>query len=319
METGFHISYTLDVLSFIGLMLDESEDIHSDDIDRFKPMLGTVSDKYLKKLGRIYDETPKLIPYLITILISNHNLHILRTSQLLGAPNQLIDNFKKSAYYKESSASLRRFIKYDFKRSVAYMKTITVDLERLGFKSFWLEEKLPLLKQRATFYEGNSVWLGIVKYANSWTLNHKIPTEAEWYILTYNRELFTTLFDRFNLVDLEVEDDFFEQVVTYSLREERYVKLTKTLKPTPQLKQEFKGHTTRKSYGKVAKYVEMCLKLALKAYLLNHLKEEREDHLEIPTGYPFATELYSYLHDHPRTEEETLKNYILHMMKHFSK
>jgi len=319
METGFRISYTLDVLAFIGLMLDESNDIHSEDIERFKPMLGTVSDKYLKKLGRIYDESPKLIPYLITILIANDGLHTLKTTQFLGKPSQLIDRFKKSGHYKESSVSLKRFIKYDFKRSVIYMKTIAMDLERLGFKSFWLEDKLPLLKKRATLYEQNPVWLGIVRYTNSWTIEHKIPTDAKWYVLTYNRELFTTLFDQFNLVDLEVEDDFFEQVVTYSLREERYLKLTKALKPTPKLKQEFKGHSERKFYGKFSAYVEMCLKLALKAYLLNHLSEKEEDYLEIPKGYPLATLLHQYLYDHPRVEEETLKDYITNMMKHFSK
>ena len=319
METGFHISYTLDVLAFIGLMLDENHDIHSEDIERFKPMLGTVSDKYLKRLGRIYEESPKLIPYLITILIANDDLHTLKTTHFLGKPHQLLDRFKKSGYYKASSGSLKRFIKYDFKRSVTYMKTIAMDLERLGFKSFWLEDKLPALKKRALFYEQNPAWLGIVRYTNSWTLEHKIPTNATWHVLTYNLELFSTLFDRFNLVDLEVEDDFFEQVVTYSLREERYLKLTKRLKPTAKLKQEFKGHSDRKLYKNFPSYVEMCLKLALKAYLLNHLNEKEDDYLELPKGYPLSTLLYQYLQEHPRVEEETLRDYLTDMMKHFSK
>lgn len=319
MEMGFHISYTLDVLSFIGLMLDEKNDIHSEDVERFKPMLGTVSEKYLKKLIRIHDETPKLIPHLTTVLIANDYLHIWQTAQLLEKPGQLIENFKRSGYYKVSSSNLKRFVKYDLKRSVKYMKIIAMDLERLGFKAFWLEEKLPLLKQRAVFYEQNPAWLGIVKYTNSWTLTHKIPTEATWYVLSSNYERFTTLFNRFNLVDAEVGDDFFEQVVTYSLREERYLRLTKTLRPTSELKKELRDHADRKTYGRMAKYVEMCLKLALKAYLLNHLSEGEEEYLKIPEGYPFALELHRFLQDYPRTEEISLENYILEMMKHFSK
>ena len=319
METTFHISYTLDMLSFIELILkDETDPLHQEEVEKFKPMLGTVSDKYIKKLDKISQHHPNFIRHIITLLISNDELHLLKTSHLLGSHRQLVDKYKKSGYYKSSSDGLKRFIKSDYKKSIIYLRTIATDLERLGFKSFWLEHKLAKLKQRVAFFEDNSVWVKVVKYANQWILAPIIPEAAEWYILAFNTQSFDTLLKRYNLVDLSVKDDFFYHVVTYALMHDNYHKVVKTLKPTSQLKIEFKTHENRKKYGSLSRYVEMCLKIALKAFLLNRLEDEDEQ-LGIPDDYPFATQIYQYLLTHERQEADTAKHYLLQMIKHLSK
>ena len=320
METKFHISYTLDVLSFIGLMLDESgaETVHSEDIERFMPMLGTVSDKYLKKMSKIYREDPNFMTNVLTIFIVNEGLHELKATHLLSTPSKVIDAFRKSKSYKQVKGELKRFLKGDLKKCLSYMKTIVIDLERLGFKAFWLEEKLPELKKRTLVHHERLSWLDIVTYTNHWVIRNKMASPADWYVLSYHQQPFNVVLKRFNLIDLEVKEDLFEKVITYSLRQESYLKLVKNLKATKELKHEFKEHSDRKKYRSVKGYAEMCLKVALNAHLLNNLTEDEASQLTIPDKYAFAQKLYGYLVEYKKGDETSVRDYLMEMMRHFS-
>ena len=196
------------------------------------------------------------------------------------------------------------------------MRTIVIDLERLGFKSFWLEEKLPVLKRRTFVHYDLLSSTDVVAHVNSWIIHNKIATSTDWYVLAYNGEPFNVALNCFNLIDLQVEGDFFEMVITYLLQQESYSKQLKHLKAPAKLKEELKQHPHRKKYRSVGKYVEMCLKMALNAYLLNDF--EGEEKLAIPEDYGFSKEVYDYFVCHRKSKELTIEEYITKTIKHFS-
>ena len=318
MSTEFQISYTLDVILYIGCMIDEEKgNLYDEDIENFMPMLGTISDKYLEKLKKINKGTPRFISYIISILIVNDHLHDWRTSDLLDRHKRLVAVFKKSPQFKKAPNGLKKFINSDFSKSMSLIKIIVTDLDRLGFKKFWLEEKLPLLKERTAQYQLVLSEFNIITHVNGWIGNKRIPANGQWYMLAYSDAQYRPLLGKFNVTSpITPADQLFDRVISYILKTDSYRKFCKTLKPDLLLKAEFKEHELYKSFKGSVGYAEECLKKALKVYLMDGCGKTG---LELPDDYPFAAEILRYLREHEKPMDMTVGNYIADMMKEFSK
>ena len=317
MSTEFQISYTLDVLFYIGCMIDkEKKELYDEDINRFMPMLGTISDKYLEKLEKIKQSTPKFINYLVSMLIVNDHLHDWSTTDLLDKHRHLVATFKKAEQAGHASNGLRKFIVGDFSKSMSLIKTIATDLERLEFKKFWLEEKLPLLKERTAQYQKVLSEFNIATHLNGW-VEKKIPESGQWYLLAYSGNQYQLLLNEYSVTAPTTSaDQLFDRMVSYALKNACYKKYCKTLKPEKSLKIEFKEHERYKSFKGISSYIDTCLKMALKVYLMEGCGKTG---LEAPADYPFATKMIAYLREVDKLEGVAVSSYINDMMRYFSR
>jgi len=317
-STEFQISYTLDVLLYIGCMIDEEKrDLYEEDIDTFMPMLGTISDKYLEKLKKINKGTPGFINYIISIVIVNDHLHDWTTTDLLDRHKRLVTVFKKTAHFKKASSVLKKFINNDFSKTMPLIKVIVTDLDRLGFKKFWLEEKLPLLKERTAEYQKVLSEFNIARYVNSWVVDKKIPVNGQWYILAYSGNQYKPLLGKFNVIaPITPADQLFHRVVSYVLKAGSYRKFCKALKPDSDLKAEYKKHKLYKSFKGISDYAEVCLKKALSVYLID---DYHTSELEIPANYPFATVIHGFLCENEKPIDVAIGVYVIDMMKKLSR
>ena len=317
MSTEFQISYTLDVLFYIGCMIDkEKKELYDEDINRFMPMLGTISDKYLEKLEKIKQNTPQFISYLVSMLIVNDHLHDWSTADLLDKHRHLVTMFKKAEQAGNASTGLKKFISGDFSKSMSLVKTIATDLERLEFKKFWLEEKLPLLKERIAQYEQVLSEFNVATHVNRW-VEKKIPEGGQWYLLAYSGNQYKLLLNEFSVTSpTTLADQLFDRVVSYALKNACYKKYCKMLKPEKSLKTEFKEHELHKSFKGISSYIDTCLKMALKVYLMEGCGKTG---LEAPADYPFAAKMVAYLREVDKLEDVAVSSYISDMMKYFSK
>ena len=318
MTIDFQISYTLDVLSYIGCMLDDKKkSLYDEDIQRFMPMLGTISDKYLEKLIKINQRTPDFIDHIISMLIVNDHLHDWTTTDLLDRHRRLVAVFKKSKQFENASKHLKKFINGDFAKAMPLIKIIATDLERLSFKKFWLEEKLPILKERNLEYQAVLDHFDVAGHVNHWMMQPLIPTCGQWYMLAYSGTNYKLLLGAYSVTSsVTLADGFFGKVVSYALEKMTYRPFCKVLKPTPDLKAEFKAHEQYKSFKGISGYAEKSLKLALEVYLLEKYKETD---VEIPATYPFALKLLEALRESEKGAEMPVADYVSDLMKKFSR
>ena len=319
MKADFQISYTLDVLCYINCMInEEKKKLYDEDIERFMPMLGTVSDKCLQKLQKMDEKNPNFIVHIVTMLIDNKNLHNWTTTDLLGKSKSLIGEFKKSDHFKNAESDLKKFINGDFIKSMNCIKIIATDLERLGFKNFWLEEKLPVLKERISEYQAQQDRFNIVDHVNHWVTSDVPFSCNNWYMLAYSGNRFDLLLGYFSIASpIIAADNLFERVISYVLKTQDYTGFMRKFKPDPILKAEFKGHENRNMYRRLNGYVEACLKMALKVYMMEQLPEMTE--MPLPDGYPFAREILAYLREHAKDAHLPVGDYMAGMTKHFSR
>ena len=319
MKIDFQISYTLDVLCYIDCMINEDKKkLYVEDVERFMPMLGTVSDKHLQRLQKMNENNPNFIIQIVTLLIGNKNLHDWTTTDLFDKSKKLISEFKKTKYFKNAEGELKKFVKRDFIKSMKCVKIIAIDLERLGFKKFWLKEKLPALKERMSEYQRQFDAFDIVKHVNNWVVDEDRFHCANWYVLAYSGNRFELLLEYFGVASLVISaDNLFERVVSYVLKTRDYKKLMRKFKPDSSLRAEFKGHSDRGMYRKLNAYVEACLKMSMKVHLMETVPNAVE--IPLPEGYPFARDILSYLRQNEKGAVVRVKGYIADMMKHFSK
>jgi len=315
----FQISYTLDVLCYINCMINEDKKkLYEEDIERFMPMLGTVSDKYLHKLEKLNEKNPNFIVHIVAILVDNHHLHNWTTADLFSQFKSLIGEFKRSNHFKHAGSELKKFLSADFSKSMGYIKVITTDLERLGFKKFWLEEKLPVLKERIAEYETRLDQFDIKAHIDNWMVERSQLSEDHWYVLSFSGDDFDVLLKHFNVVSPVVSAiDLFEKMISYALRQQDYRGMLRKFKPSALLKNEFKMHAKRRTYRKLSVYIESCLRMAKRIYLVETTPESAE--VTLVDDYPFASDVLEYLRTHEKGIEMPVSDYIIEMVKHFSR
>lgn len=319
MKVDFQISYTLDVLCYINCMINEDKKkLYDEDIEKFMPMLGTVSDKYLQKLQKMNEKNSNFIVHIVAMLIGNKNLHEWTTTDLLGKSKRLVGEFKRSEHFKNAGGELKRFINDDFAKSMNYIKIIATDLERLGFKKFWLKEKLPVLKERISEYQEWLAAFNIANHVNNWVADKESFRCDSWYVLSFSGNRFELLLEYFGVVSPIIStDNLFERVVSYVLKTQDYKGFMRKFKPDPILKAEFKGHPDRSMYRKLNVYVEACLKMSMKVYLMEKMPEVVA--ISLPEGFPFANDILGYLREHEKVSSVPTSHYIGDMMEEFSR
>jgi len=291
---------------------------YDEDIERFMPMLGTVSDKYLQKLQKMNEKNSNFMMYIVAMLIGNENLHEWTTTDLFDKSKSLIGEFRKSEHFKCAGGELKKFVNGDFAKLMNYIKVIAIDLERLGFKSFWLKEKLPVLKERIAEYQERLAGFDIAKHVNHWVASGSEFNCNNWYVLAYSGNRFELLLEYFGVISpITAVDDLFERVISYVLKTGDYKSFMRKFKPDSALKAEFKGHDDRSIYRKLNAYVEACLKMSMKVHLLETTPEATV--LSLPEGYPFASELLAYLRENEKAVSVMIGSYIADMMVHFSR
>ena len=318
MTNNFQISYTLDVLFYIECMLNEEKrQLYDEEVARFMPMLGTVSDKQLVKLQNIYLNAPNSISKIVAMLITSPELHTWKITDLVNNHKNLVTTFKQSKEYRNASSSLKKFAVNDFMKMMPMIKTIAIDLERLEFKKFWLEESLPVLKEQINEYEHVLGQLDIAAVINGWVVDKKIPTGNEWYLLAYSGNEYQPVLRSYGVISPKIPaDELFVNMIEYAVRVNDYRKFCKRLKPTVALKMEYKDHPLKKSFKGISGYAEVCFKMALKKYLAETVEKV---YPELPVDYPLADVMLEYLRTNEKLKIQPTSDYVSKMFKSMSK
>ena len=319
MNADFQISYTLDVLCYINGMLNtDKKKLYDEDMERFVPMLGTVSDKHLQKLQKMNEKKPGFILHIVAMLIDHHHLHHWRTTDLFNKFKSLTGDFKKTKHFKSADPALKSFLTGDFNKSMTYIKVIALDLERLGFKNFWLEEKLPVLKARISEYERCLDFFDIESHLNHWSVSQAPVSLQQWYVLSFGGDDLQLLLNQFYVISPVVAAaDLFEKLVVFTLRRQDYKSLLRKFSPNPQLKTEFKGHPQRRKYKKMHNYMAACLRFALSVYLLELIPSVEQR--ELAQAYPLAEDILSQLRENKKETDVSVHSHLTQILQNFAK
>ena len=310
---NFQISYTLDVLFFIeAIFSTESEGILAD-VDQFKPQLGTVSEKYLKKIAKVHQQTPNFISIIASALVINHDLHELTAQEILVNAQKIRQTFKQSPYFKNIPSKEKQFVAKKFTKIIPHLITIIDDLERLGFKAFWLNEKLPTLKTQGTAYEAQLTNFNMTAHLNQFS--HLQQQNPEWYVTSYLNQPVLALLNHFNFLRSTIQEKaLYAHLIEAQLAKANYQTHARHIKHLRILKDEFKHHPNRSEFQSLVIYINHCIKQALQVYLLSGLPTN-ESTQTINETDKLAKQILKYLNENPKTNEIDVSSYLMQMMK----
>lgn len=318
MAINFQMAYTLDVLAYIDCMLNgKRKKLNEVDVNRFMPMLGTVSDKHMERLAKIEKNCPEFIWHINTMLMANDHLHDWKTEDLLERHKRLVTVFKKTVVYQQSGKDLKKFIGGDYLKAMPLIKIIVSDLERLGFKKFWLEEKLPRLKHRILDYQQLLASFDIFAYINQWTTVDVTPATDGWFMLAYSDDTFKKYSNTYVTTSPHITTEkLFYTMIAYGVNESNFQGFIKTLKPPTALKKTYKQHPSVKTYQNIYHYVSSCFKQALLAHLLTGCGIETD---WLHGEELLADDMLRYLTEVKKEATVDVATYIKEMMVYFSK
>ena len=315
METGkkfdFQFSYTIDILFFIQRMVDHlaGAELGAEvlkDVNRFHPILRDSSDKFLKKLSKDSEIIGEL---LVPLLLVHEALHTEKASDILTDTRSIVQHFKNSSYYKLAYPDVKRFASGDLRTVCSYLEAIVLDLERLGFKSYWLEKRLLILKMRSNEYADTLGGLDVMTYLHNWLGSNHLMYANDWYVASYCQDM-ESIVGNANLISSTVgEANLIATTIRHVVYRFSFTKTVKNhlkvIKKRLDIKSEFKD--VRKSYLNLAHYVESNLKQALTLHLTKQLKVESSP---LTTDHVLAKELLNYMNTIPKTPSVPALAYI---------
>jgi len=319
-KLNFEVSYVLDVLCFIDIMLGNSTK-HKEAKEHFKSMLGDTSERYLKKLNRAIPSRESIQNLVLPLIVVDSKFKDFKIEEILEDPKFLITQFKRGSQYKKASPGLKKFLRKDAQKVIYYIRTIIMDLERSKFKTFWLMNQLPIIKHKINEYHTQIEPLQIFKKLNGWIDSHKMIEIKAIYVLTFSEcDLLCLMHGHYIISNSINADSIIRSLIDEAFQSQSFKKelksFNKSIKKNIELMSMFKE--VKKEHKKIHSYIENNLLLALTTYfkvqlgvLINphdYLKSYRRG------TYKVSVLFYDYIVYFPKSETQSLPDYILDIL-----
>jgi len=321
-KLSFEASYTLDILCFIDILLKRSPNLEDEKIKIFTDMLSTKSEKCLRKLEKSLPKRELIQNLIIPLIVADSEFKGLKTEEILGNPDYLINQFKKSSSYKKMPTKSKKFVQKEAKKVIESLEIIVSDLERLDFKAFWLMNQLPIIKQRIKEYQSEIYPLHLIEQLNNWTAPQFLIEKKELFVLSFSQNNFSSLLNGTNYISTQLHSDRIIRSLieaafaSYSLNKE-LKPFIKTFKKNKAFIQTFK--TVKKEHKKITTYLQSNLLLAVTTYLKEQFQVLENPHEYLSTyrrgSHKLAILFYEHMKHSPKPEAQPLNQYLTEVLE----
>lgn len=317
----FEASYTLDMISFLDLLFSDNVSKEDEIVTHFEGMLSDQSPILMQKARKGMPENQTFTSMLIPLLTADHEFNDLRLSELLGSPKYLIATFKKHPDFKKVPKIYKKFIKRQAESVITHLALIIRELEKAKFKSFWLENRLPLINQKIRCYEKEIFPLRLVETLNTY-VNPLAIERRNLYISSFYEGDSVTLFNQDLMASIQATSSQLIQGIIDQLNssltvEKRLKPYIKAWKSNVDVMEAFKA--VKGEYSTVSAYVEQNIKLALMAVLYQKFNVIDQPYQYLGR-YNFGTHkmsvlFYHYMETNPKQSKELLQDYLLKVVE----
>jgi len=302
-DLSFQTSYTLDLLCFIDLLISDFSSEFDSDVTYFRNFLsyeGEVNMNYLKKtFGRELSLQQLIAP----LLVADKEFAKLTPSELLVSGRYLINAYRQSAAYKKASIWYQRFLQQEAIQIIAALEPIVADLERGGFKHYWLLNHLPAMNKTIEDFGQRFDWDRLSSILGDWTKGKLHVHVCGLAQLDFNNLGSGHFLATADTAGRRLGRSLVEEAVSSAIAPINFSLMLGALPRTEDILQlKFSD-----------RYLQKSASLALEYYLKEQLSfiQNAERHLlNVEKGqYELAVLMYGYMQATPKTEE-TLGDYF---------
>ena len=296
----FELSYLMDVICFMDVLLELMPFSNKETLTHFQDYLGYGSEAYLKKVKKILPKTESFRTLFLPVIVADPAFSQLSPAEFLGNPKTLFQHYRQSPYCKQASARNNRFLAKHGDYMAEGAVQLIRDLERGGFKTFWLKEQLPLLKEIIGLFDEKAADLNLEGRLRDFL--QTAPVRKEVFVLAFpshglaslhnGQFLVSRSYSPERLVQSLVEDMVYAHDFKSALKKEKG-----RLKKWESLKQSHKA--APKGIGSLMDYLDQSLKAAISCHLGVQLGLVLEPGTYFQEGlkerYTLASQLWGHL------------------------
>jgi hypothetical protein len=309
-------SYNLDVVCFFNTLTSDPFYLkhHGEDYNRFYPKLSTKAKNAIKQIVKQHGSTllSTSLTSAISAMLDFNDRDII---ELLSNEAEMKNSYSKYVYYNEEKWNLEYPI---FKQVIP----IISELESLGFKNHWKNNRLPLIMNKinelnlylSNYNVGDMLGdLTDIKdedcslYLCSYTRPHGIKLCGPSFISDYSYANKTTM-------SISVHEMFHPPYNINNVSKEVAI-----LSKLEHVKKAYKNQNPNSRYSPIEDFIEenivealgifVCYKLGVENDPFTYFKEHDEG------SHVISPDFFQYLLDNPKTKEQDFEVYFSEFVK----
>ena len=195
-KLNYKISYLLDLLSFFNPLSGEKYfyEMYETDYHYWMNQLSDESKKGITKATRLI-MSKNLGSMLITILSTVHHFDEYNVIDLFSNPKVIKHQFLKSEFYNQNKGVLLTCVlgHIGIIPILNAVRPAIIELEQAGFREYWVEHKLPLLKEKVSLLEKERDYQVIKAIGEMLGDSVNDNRDIDIYLTTYLRDIATGL------------------------------------------------------------------------------------------------------------------------------
>lgn len=316
----FEASYTLDVFCFLDLLFLDVLSRDESIVNHFEGLLSPGCSKIIQNTRKRLPRNKTFLTALLPVVSADPEFNELRLSELLGSPKYLISQLKKHPMSKGLSKDLKKFIRKDAVWVIEQLAMVIAELEKAKFKTFWIQERLPLIKLKLKQYETEIVPLRVVEQLHE-CLKPSCKKSLIVYLLSFyegessqllNQEMIVSIHSSSHQVIKEMVDQTFS-IIKY---EKELKLLAKQLKTNPEIIKCYE--LVKGEHKHLTSYLEFSINLAAIVYFCRKFQilDQPYEYLGRYNfgSYKLSILFYRYLEFNPKTSEQLWGDYVKNMI-----
>lgn len=318
MRFKVHYSYNLDLLNFVNILTgsDLYTNWHKGIYERFRPLLSTSAMKSLE--NSVEKNGSTMLGPLMSLVVSAvprfERRSILR---MLSDTELLRESFSRYSYYNEDT--------WDAKAELfGTLLPLIDELENSGFREYWKDERLPLIKQKQRRFQA---------YASTFHLDGEIelmlgrgsaPESVTVYLCTFAaphgikicgpRYITDVVFPREASLGIAVHELFHPPYDASHLETE-----LEGLGKDPLLQHAFETKDPRFGYSTMTGFIEENVVEAMAIHICHKIGLEKDPlkyFAEHDGGsHMLSVVLFDYFGKFPKSAEQSFEAYFIELLK----
>ena len=301
---NFLPSYLLDLIYFLELLIGPHSVLTSTEDDaclhHYEDCLSDYAKEEIKRVQKVLPKNKTLSEMVMPLILADHEFENFQMTELLEGQRYLISLYKK-------------FITKDAQELMGALMMIVTELERVGFKRFWLEKRLPQINETIRNYEQQMGTNTLIEKVNE-ALGESLLSTQTVYLLSFNVNPRVVKVGDFMLGSLRLDAHAFTHALLEGFLNARSIEAAlkpfeRALKKNKELIQAYRQ--VKGEYKSLGAYVSSSVKIAFGAYLSEKLGVLEQPQVYLKDKSERALLYYDQMLLSPKEKSQSIEAYLI--------
>lgn len=314
---NFLPSYLLDLIYFLELLIGPHSVLTSTEDDaclhHYEDCLSDYAKEEIKRVQKVLPKNKTLSEMVMPLILADHEFENFQMTELLEGQRYLISLYKKSPDYTVASKQYKKFVTKDAHELMGALMMIVAELERVGFKRFWLEKRLPQINETIRNYEQQIGTNTLIEKVNE-VLGEPLLSTQTVYLLSFNVNPRVVKVGDFMLGSLRLDAHAFTHALLEGFLNARSIEAAlkpfeRALKKNKELIQAYRQ--VKGEYKSLGAYVSSSVKIAFGAYLSEKLGVLEQPQVYLKDKSERALLYYDQMLLSPKEKSQSIEAYLI--------